>query len=317
MNNLLQQEKIERILNLKKEKNAVILAHYYQIPEIQDIADIKGDSLRLAQEAATIDADIIVFCGVHFMAETAKILNRKTKVILPDLSAGCSLADSCPIEDFKVFKKNHPNHKVVSYINCSADVKTETDVVCTSGNALQIVESFPKEQPLIFAPDKNLGSYINSLSGRKMVLWDGTCEVHDQLKTEKLIQLKIENPDAKVVAHPECDGPILALADYIGSTKGMLDFCKSDDSNKFIVASETGILHQMQINSPKKEFIVVPADETCACNDCEHMKKNNIDNLLACLENESPEIILEENIMNRAEKPIREMINISKKLGII
>jgi quinolinate synthase len=307
----------EEIIKLKKEKNAVILAHYYQVPDIQDIADYVGDSLGLSQQAAQADADLIVFAGVHFMAETAKILSPSTKVLLPDLEAGCSLADSCPPDAFGEFKKKHPDHIVISYINCSAAIKTMSDVICTSGNAKEIVNSFPADQKIIFAPDKNLGGYINSISGRDMVLWDGTCEVHDVLNTEAIIQLKIEHPDAKLVAHPECKAQVLALADYVGSTTAMLNFTSSDNSKKYIVATETGILHQMQKNSPDKEFIIVPTDETCSCNDCPYMKLNTMEKLYKCMLNEQPEITLDEETIRKAAKPIKRMLDISRKLKLI
>jgi len=261
------EELIQKINVLRKQKNAVILAHYYQTPDIQDIADFVGDSLQLSQQAAATDADIIVFAGVHFMAETAKILSPSKKVVLPDLKAGCSLADSAPADKFEAFVKVHPGHKVISYINCTAAVKTLSDVIVTSSNAMKIVESFPQDQPLIFAPDKNLGAYINGKTGRNMVLWDGSCEVHETITTERIIRLKIENPDAQLIAHPECKAPVLVLADFIGSTSALLDYTKKSDRKKFIVATETGIIYQMQKASPGKEFIVVPSDETCSCND--------------------------------------------------
>jgi len=307
----------DKILQLKKEKNAIILAHFYQIPEIQDIADFIGDSLGLAQKASEVNADMIVFAGVHFMAETAKMLNPNIPVILPDLEAGCSLADSCPIDDFKEFKKKYPDHMVISYINTTAAIKTETDIVCTSGNAVQIVESLPKDQKIIFAPDKNLGGYINRVTGRNMVLWDGTCEVHDILSTEAIIKMKEENPDAKLIAHPECNAPVLELADFIGSTTAMLKFTQSDDSKKYIVATETGIIHQMQKNSPDKEFMVVPSDETCSCNDCPYMKLNTMEKLYLALLNEKPSISLEAEIIEKARKPIQRMLDISKELKLI
>jgi quinolinate synthase len=308
---------IGEIEKLKKEKNAIILAHYYQIPEIQDIADYVGDSLGLAQAAAETKANLIVFAGVHFMAETAKILNPNKKVLLPDLEAGCSLAASCPPEEFSKFRAKYPDHIVLSYINCTAGIKALSDVIVTSGNAVQIVESFPKEQRIIFAPDKNLGAYINQISGRKMILWDGTCEVHHQLTTEAIIKLKILNPDAKVVAHPECDGPILALADMIGSTTAMLNYTQTSNYKKYIVASETGILHQMQKKSPDKEFLVVPKDETCNCNDCPYMKLNTIEKLYLAMKNEKPEIELSTEMIEKAKKPIVKMLEISKQLGLI
>lgn len=308
---------ISEIDRLKKEKKAIILAHYYQIPEIQDIADYVGDSLGLAQAAAETKAELIVFAGVHFMAETAKILNPHKKVLLPDLEAGCSLAASCPPDEFLKFRNQYPDHIVLSYINCTAGIKELSDVIVTSGNAVQIVESFPKEQKIIFAPDKNLGAYINQLTGRNMILWDGTCEVHNQLTTETIINLKILNPDAQIVAHPECDGPILALADMIGSTSAMLKYTQNTNFKKYIVASETGILHQMQKNSPNKEFLVVPKDETCSCNDCPYMKLNTMEKLYLALKNESPSIELAADVIERAKKPILKMLDISKKLGLI
>lgn len=311
------RELIEKIVLLKNEKNAVLLAHFYQVPEIQDIADYVGDSLGLAQKAAASDSDIIVFAGVHFMAETAKILNPRTKVLLPDLEAGCSLADSCPKDKFAEFKALYPDHMVISYINCTADIKTMSDVICTSGNAVKLVESFPRDQKIIFAPDKNLGGYINRVTGRDMVLWDGTCEVHDVLSTEAVIKLKLENPDAKLIAHPECKAPVLELADYVGSTTAMLNFTMQDDAQRYIVATETGILHQMQKNSPGKEFIIVPTDETCSCNDCPYMKMNTLEKLYLCLKNETPEILLDEDVIRRAEKPITRMLDISRKLKLI
>ena len=306
----------EKVLQLAKEKNAVILAHYYQTPDIQEIADFKGDSLALAQKAAEIDADIILFAGVHFMAETAKILNPDRKVLLPDLEAGCSLAESCPPEDFAKFKAKHPDHIVISYINCTAEIKTLSDVICTSGNAVQIVESFPKDQKIIFAPDKNLGRYINEVTGRNMVLWDGTCEVHDILSAEKIMKMKIENPDATLIAHPECPQPVLMLADFVGSTTAMLNYTKNSDAEKFIVATETGILHQMKKDSPNKEFLIVPADETCSCNDCAYMKLNTMEKLYLALKNEQPEIILSDEIMQNAKAPILRMLDLSKQLKV-
>jgi len=308
---------VKEIKKLKKEKNAIILAHYYQIDEIQDIADFVGDSLGLAQAAAETEADVIVFAGVHFMAETAKILNPNKKVLLPDLEAGCSLAASCQPVDFAKFRAQYPDHIVLSYINCTAGIKELSDVIVTSGNAVQIVDSFPKEQKIIFAPDKNLGAYINQLSGRDMVLWDGTCEVHDQLTTEAIINLKLMNPEAQVIAHPECDGPILALADMVGSTTAMLKYTQTTNFKKYIVASETGILYQMKKNSPDKEFLVVPKDETCSCNDCPYMKLNTMEKLYLTMKNESPNIELDPDVIERAKKPIVRMLDISKKLGLI
>ncbi len=307
----------KEINRLKKEKNALILAHYYQIGEIQDIADYVGDSLGLAQRASEANADIIVFAGVHFMAEVAKIINPDTKVLLPDMEAGCSLADSCPYDDFAAFKAQYSDHIVISYINTTAAVKTLSDVICTSGNAVKLVESFPKDQKIIFAPDRNLGGYVNRITGRNMVLWDGTCEVHDILTAEEILRMKEENPDAKIVAHPECQQQILEIADFVGSTTGLLKFTREDPAKKFIVATETGILHQMYRESPDKEFLVVPSDETCACNDCPFMKLNTMEKLYLALENETPEIIMDEQIMDQARKPIERMLEISKKLKII
>jgi len=306
------EELIQKINVLRKQKNAVILAHYYQTPDIQDIADFIGDSLQLSQQAAATDADIIVFAGVHFMAETAKILSPSKKVLLPDLNAGCSLADSAPADKFGDFVKAHPGHKVLSYINCSAAVKTLSDVIVTSSNAMKIVESFPKDQPLIFAPDKNLGAYINGKTGRNMVLWDGACEVHETITTERIIQLKIENPDARLIAHPECKAPVLVLADFIGSTSALLDYTKKSEFKKFIVATETGIIYKMQKASPDKEFIVVPSDETCSCNDCPYMKLNTLEKLYLCLKNEKPEIILPGEVIEKARRPIVRMLELSK-----
>ena len=307
----------EEFLRLKKEKNAILLAHYYQIPEIQDIADYVGDSLGLAQKGEEADSEIIVFAGVHFMAETAKILNPHTKVLLPDMDAGCSLADSCPPNDFKKFKEKYPDHIVISYINCTAAIKTMSDVICTSSNAVKIVESFPKDQEIIFAPDKNLGAYVNSVTGRDMVLWDGTCEVHDVLQTEAIVELKIKNPDAKLIAHPECKAVVLEMADFVGSTSAMLKYTMNDDTKKYIVATETGILHQMRKNSPDKEFIIVPTDETCSCNDCPYMKLNTMQKLYLCIKNERPEINLEKEVIEKAKAPIDRMLEISRKHNLI
>ncbi|MFA8451690.1 MAG: quinolinate synthase NadA [Bacteroidales bacterium] len=307
----------EEILKLKKEKNAIILAHFYQIPEIQDIADYVGDSLGLAQKATETDADMIVFAGVHFMAETAKILNPDKLVVLPDLEAGCSLADSCPTEDFRDFKAKYPEHIVISYINCSSGIKTLSDVICTSGNAVKLVEAFPKDQKIIFAPDRNLGGYVNRITGRDMVLWDGTCEVHDILSTEAVIRLKMENPDAEMVAHPECKAPILELADFVGSTSAMLKYVMSSECKKFIVATESGILHQMKKDSPDKEFFIVASDETCACNDCPYMKLNTMEKLYRCMKNEQPAIELDAQVIEEAKKPIVRMLDISRDLGLI
>ncbi|NVO01486.1 MAG: quinolinate synthase NadA [Bacteroidetes bacterium] len=302
---------IEKINDLKRQKNAIILAHYYQTPDIQDIADFVGDSLALAQEAVKTNANIIVFAGVHFMAETAKILNSTKKVLLPDLEAGCSLADSCKPEDFKEFLKNYSQHTVISYINCSADIKTMTDIVCTSSNAVKIVESLPKDAKIVFAPDKNLGSYINNLTGRNMVLWNGSCEVHNILSLERVINLKIEHPNAKLIAHPECKAPILEIADFVGSTAALLNFTIKSESNEFIVATETGIIHQMKKSSPNKNFIIVPTDDTCSCNDCIYMKLNTLEKLYNCLLNEQPEILLSQEIIEKAKKPMLRMLELS------
>ena len=308
---------IEEIYRLKKEKNAVILAHYYQTADIQEIADYVGDSLGLSQQAAQSKADMIVFAGVHFMAETAKILCPSAKVVLPDLEAGCSLADSCPAVDFKKFKEQYPDYLVLSYINCTAELKTMTDIIVTSGNALQIVNSLPKNEKIIFTPDRNLGGYINKMTGRDMVLWDGSCEVHDLLTAEAIIKLKIENPDAKLIAHPECKAQVLELADFIGSTTALLKYSRNSDSKRFIVATESGILHQMQKESPEKEFIIVPADETCSCNDCPYMKLNTMEKIYNCMLKESPEIVLSQEIIDKAMIPIQRMLDLSKKLNLI
>ncbi len=304
---------IDEINRLRKEKNAVILSHYYVDAELQDIADFVGDSLQLAQAAAQTEADMIVFVGVHFMAETAKIINPSKKVILPDLKAGCSLAESAPIEKFREFKARYPDHKVISYINCTADLKTVTDVVCTSSNAVKIVESFPKDQKLIFAPDKNLGNYLNSITGRSMVLWDGACMVHEQYSVEKIVALMDEHKDAEFIAHPECEKPVLLLAKHIGSTSSLLNYVQKSPAQKFIVATESGILHQMKKACPEKVFIPAPAnDSTCACNDCSYMKLNSLQKLYSCMKHEQPEIQLPEEVIELAKKPILRMMEISK-----
>ncbi|MFV0522353.1 MAG: quinolinate synthase NadA [Mangrovibacterium sp.] len=308
---------IDEINRLKKEKNAVILCHYYATGDLQDIADFIGDSLQLAKMAEKTDADIIVFVGVHFMAETAKIINPGKKVILPDTNAGCSLADSAPIKEFKAFKAQYPDHKVISYINCSADLKTVTDIVCTSSNAVKIVESFPKDQRLIFGPDRNLGNYLNSVTGREMILWDGACIVHEKFSVEKIIALLDEHPDADFIAHPECEKPVLLLAKHIGSTSSLLNYVNESSKDTFIVATESGILHQMNKANPDKTFIPAPAnDSTCACNDCEFMKLNSMQKLYTCLKYELPEVQLDEQLIEQAKKPIINMIELSKKLGI-
>jgi len=307
---------VKEINILKKEKNAVILAHYYQESEIQDVADYIGDSLGLSQEAAKTKADIIVFAGVHFMAETAKILSPTKKVILPDLKAGCSLADTCPAGLFEKFKQRYPDHLVISYINCSAELKTLTDIVCTSTNAVQIVESLPKSQKIIFAPDKNLGAYINKLTGREMVLWNGACMVHEIFSREKITKLKNRYPEAKVIAHPECEESVLELADYIGSTTGLLKYTMNNPASQFIVATEAGILHQMEKSSPEKEFFPAPPNNNCACNECPHMKRNTLEKLYVCMKYELPEIILSDFILKNAKAPIDRMLEISEKLGL-
>ena len=304
------------IEKLKKEKNAIILAHYYQEPDIQDVADFIGDSLGLAQKAEKTDADIILFAGVHFMAETAKILNPNKKVLLPDLNAGCSLSDSAPPPLFKQFRDKYPDHIVITYINCSAGMKALSDIICTSSNAQKIVESLPADQKIIFAPDKNLGAYINKQTGRNMLLWNGSCMVHEIFSIEKLTKLKIRHPKAKVIAHPECEAPLLELADYIGSTTGLLNFSKNDSATEFIVVTETGILHQMQKNSPDKTFIPAPPNNTCACNDCPHMKLNTLEKLYLCLKYELPEITMDEELRLAAKKPIDKMLELSAKFGL-
>jgi quinolinate synthase len=305
------------IERLKKEKNAVILAHFYQEPDIQDVADFIGDSLGLAQKAKQTDADIIVFAGVHFMAETAKILNPSKKVLLPDLKAGCSLADSAPADLFKAFKDKHPDHLVISYINCTADIKALSDIICTSSNAEKIIESVPKDQPILFAPDRNLGAWLNKKSGRDMLLWNGACMVHEIFSLEKITKLKIRHPKAKLIAHPECEEAVLAIADYIGSTTQLLKYSQTDSSNEYIVATETGILHQMQHNSPNKTFIPAPPNNNCACNDCPHMKLNTLEKLYLCMQYEMPEITMDENLRLAAKKPMDRMMDISQKAGLI
>lgn len=304
------------IERLKKEKNAIILAHYYQEPDIQDVADFIGDSLGLAQKAEKTEADIIVFAGVHFMAETAKILNPSKKVLLPDLKAGCSLADSAPPELFRKFKAEHPDHLVISYINCSAGIKALSDIICTSSNAEKIVESLPPGQKIIFAPDKNLGAYLVKKTGRDMVLWNGACMVHEIFSLEKISRLKIRHPKAKLIAHPECEEPVLRLADHIGSTTGLLKFTETDSSMEYIVATETGILHQMQKASPHKTFIPAPPNNSCACNDCPHMKLNTLEKLYLCMEYELPEIIMDEELRLAARRPIERMLEISRQYGL-
>lgn len=306
----------EEINKLKKEKNAVILAHYYQEPDIQDIADYIGDSLGLAQEAEKTDADMIVFAGVHFMAETAKILNPTKKVVIPDFKAGCSLSDSCPPPLFQKFKEQHPDHVVVSYINCSAGIKALSDVIVTSSNARIIVDSFPKDQKIIFAPDKNLGAYINKVTGRDMLLWNGACMVHEIFSLEHITKLKQQHPNAKFIAHPECEEHILKIADFVGSTTGLLKYTIENEATEFIVATETGILHQMEKSSPSKKFIPAPPDNGCACNDCPHMKRNTLEKIYLCMKYETPDIIMDEALRLAAKKPIDRMLEISKQAGL-
>jgi len=304
------------IEQLKKEKNAIILAHYYQEPDIQDVADYIGDSLGLSQKAESTDASIIVFAGVHFMAETAKILNPGKKVLLPDLNAGCSLSDSAPPALFKAFRDKHPDHIVITYINCSAGMKALSDIICTSSNAQKIVESLPPDQQIIFAPDKNLGAYINKQTGRNMLLWNGACMVHEIFSLEKITKLKMRHPGAKVIAHPECEESVLSVADFIGSTTGLLKYTETNESNAFIVATESGILHQMQKNSPHKTFIPAPPNNACACNDCPYMKLNTLEKLYLCMKYETPEITMSEDLRVAALKPIKRMLEISAQLGL-
>ncbi|MFD2907657.1 quinolinate synthase NadA [Flavobacterium ardleyense] len=300
----------DKIIALKQKKNAVILAHYYQHKAIQDIADFVGDSLELSRKASTTDADIIVFAGVYFMAETAKIVNPTKKVLIPDENAGCSLADGCPPEDFKQFLSNYPNHTVVTYINCSAEVKTLTDIVCTSSNAKKVIASIPEDQPIVFAPDKNLGKYLIAETGREMVLWEGSCIVHEAFSLEKLIDLHKKNPTAHIIAHPESETHILKVANYIGSTSGMINYVKNTDHDLFIVATEAGILHKMQQDNPQKTLIPAPAkeDNTCACSECAFMKLNTLEKLYNCLSDESPEVKLEQDIIEKALLPIQRML---------
>lgn len=308
---------VTEINRLKKEKNAVILAHYYQESEIQDIADYIGDSLGLSQKAATTEADVIVFAGVHFMAETAKMLSPQKKVLLPDLKAGCSLADSCPPHVFRKFKEKHPDHVVVSYINCTAELKTLTDICCTSTNAVQIIESIPADRPIIFAPDKNLGAYLIKKTGRDMLLWNGACMVHEIFSHERIVKLRQRHPNAKFIAHPECEAHILDMADYIGSTTGLLKYTISDSANEYIVATESGILHQMQKASPHKTFIPAPPNNNCACNDCPYMKLNTMEKLYLCMEHELPEVTLPEWVIREGRASIDRMLEVSAKAGLM
>lgn len=305
------------IEKLKKETNAIILAHYYQEADIQDVADYIGDSLGLAQQAAATSADVIVFAGVHFMAETAKILNPTKKVLLPDLNAGCSLADSAPTDGFRKFKEAHPNHVVISYINCTAEIKALSDIICTSGNVEKIIESLPEDQPIIFAPDKNLGAYVNKQTGRNMLLWDGSCMVHEIFSLEKILGLKQAYPEALLLAHPECEEIILKEADFVGSTTQILKFSKQSPVKEFIVATESGILHQMEKDSPDKVFIPAPPNNACACNDCPYMKLNTLEKLYICMKYQQPEIKMEESLRLAAKKPIDRMMDISRAAGLI
>jgi len=304
------------IQRLKKEKNAVILAHYYVESELQDIADYIGDSLGLAQTAATTDADMIVFVGVHFMAETAKMLNPQKKVLLPDLKAGCSLADSCPPHLFKKFKEKHPDHVVVSYINCTAELKTLTDICCTSSNAVYVINSVPEDKGIIFAPDKNLGAYLKKKTGRDLILWNGACMVHEIFSAEKITKAMVRNPDAELIAHPECEDHILQKAHFIGSTSQLLRYTHEREIQKFIVATESGIIHQMELKSPDKEFIPAPPNNTCACNDCPHMKRNSMEKLYLCMEHELPEVVLEDWVIEKGVACIDRMLEISAKAGL-
>ncbi len=312
-----KEDLIKNICALKKEKNAIILAHYYQDPEIQDIADFVGDSLALAQWAAKTTADIIVLCGVHFMGETAKILSPDKRVFIPDMNAGCSLADSCPADEFSEFVNKYPDYTVLSYVNTTAAVKALTDIVVTSTNAKIIVDSLPEDEKIIFGPDKNLGDYINKLTGRSMLLWEGVCHVHEQFSIVKILDIKKEHPDALLLAHPECPKYLLEIADHVGSTSSILKFATNSDNKKFIVATESGILHQMQKENPDKIFIPAPPeDSTCACNECFYMKMNTLEKLYLCLKNERPEIFIDEETRVKAVKPIEKMLEISSKHGL-
>lgn len=311
------EELIGEINRLRKERNAIILAHYYQEGDIQDIADFVGDSLQLSQQAAKTTADVIVFAGVHFMAETAKILSPSKTVLIPDLEAGCSLADSCNAVDFERFLKNYPGHTVISYVNTTADVKALTDIICTSSNALEIVNYLPKDEPIVFGPDKNLGNYIKSVTGRDMVIWDGACHVHERFSLEKILDLKKGNPNAKIISHPECEKPVLLVSDFIGSTSALLKFTKEDPSDVYIVCTESGILHQMKKLHPEKTFIPAPPnDSTCACNDCQFMKLITLKKIYLSLLNNRFEIKLDSKVIERAEKPIKRMLELSEKFGI-
>ena len=302
---------ISEIKELCLKANAIILAHYYQAPEIQDIADFIGDSLDLSRKAANNDADIIIFCGVHFMAETAKILSPNKTVLLPDIDAGCSLADDCPAEEFQKFREENPDHYVVSYINCTAEVKAQSDLICTSSNAVSLVEKIPKDKKIIFAPDKNLGRWVQKNSGRKLKLWPGSCVVHETFSEEALLKLKYKHPDAKVIAHPECSQNLLVLSDFIGSTSKLLDFVSNDNSETYMVLTEPGIIHQMKKKEPNKNFIEVPDIDGCKCNECPYMKLNTLEKILDCLKNNSPSIELDPEIIKKAYKPIKRMLDMS------
>ena len=308
---------VKEIKKLKKEKNAIILAHYYVNSEIQDIADFVGDSLALSQQAAKTKADMIVFAGVHFMAETAKILSPEKKVILPDLNAGCSMADSCPADDFAEFLKDYPNHTVVSYVNTTAEVKRLTDIVCTSSNAKQIIESIPEDQNIVFAPDRNLGNYISRETGREMVIWDGACHVHVEFSLEGILQLKKAYPDSLIIAHPECESPVLKIADFVGSTSQLINFTKESDAQKFIIATEPGVIHEMQKQSEGKMFIPAPGEDAdCACSECEFMKRHTLEKLYTAIKYEAPEILLSDDVIREAKQSIIRMLEISEKLKI-
>ncbi len=316
---LLQERKVSPLLDLvseikslKQKLNAVILAHYYQESEIQDLADFIGDSLQLSQQAEKTDADVIVFAGVHFMAETAKILNPDKQVLLPDLNAGCSLAEGCPSELLQKFRDRYPGHILISYINCSAAVKAISDIICTSSNAVKIVNQIPKDQGIIFAPDRNLGRYVMKMSGRKMVLWEGACIVHETFSEKKILRLKLENPDALLIAHPECEEPILEKADFIGSTSGLLNFVTTSEATEFIVATEPGIIHQMELKNPSKKFIPAPPESGCNCNECPYMKLNTLEKLYLCMRDRKPEITMEEEVRKKALKPLKRMLEMSK-----
>ena len=303
---------VAAINQLRKDRKAVILAHYYQEPDIQDIADFIGDSLELSRKAANTDAEVIVFCGVHFMAETAKILSPEKTVVLPDLEAGCSLADDCPADEFARFREQHPDHFVVSYINCTAAVKAQSDLICTSSNAVDLVQQLPDDRPVLFAPDRNLGRWVQRQSGRDLTLWPGRCLVHEAFSEEALLQLKLEHPDAEVIAHPECEETLLDLADFIGSTSKLLNHAETSDAKTFIVLTEPGILHQMQQRVPEKTLIDVPGLDGCSCNACPYMRLNTVEKLRDCLDSLSPEITLDENLRSQAEAPIRRMLEMSR-----